>query len=962
MKLSFSEQTSPASRLRWHDIASAGRDTSGECPQLDSPARSYPRDDWLVHNTAVLILGAVADRIKHTDPDRARGLVRNLEENLGIHDPWHHRQLREALTGDELKRHYHVKATLLQALGNAEFDSSFDHLVSYVNNTDSPPLLRTSALSAIRKYKHAEAAGLLLDSALFDDEEHVRYHAALQYQRHPKALNLRKMKQDLANGLVNVSHYLDDVMSLANAMSQNPHLRKRRGVMEDVLDVLTGGIQFELKLPGVEWHRKIGSDDIGAEFGLIMKNNFDLDIRLSEGHAKLDIYDHAYARGWLGFFNMHIDFMDTGICFVGGIHYKVNILQDFNFKKMLELIKTWFRDVPAVIKDVKATIETFKNLFSHLANTTPEELFSAILDAIQTFPDRITAISRWARDTLERIGAYDNLPSFIEEARQVLLRVATLFNDVKKSVTELVNAIADSIHVVLPWGAEQIWQGLQTIFQEIRNLIRSPQIAAGNIAKAVYRYGYNGQVYEWSVPTTDKQPYWFHLGTQIEEILDDIQRVWRLLEVEAPAWVDGFVQHSTDVLEQAFSNETLSVLRGKVIDEFKAALDDLPNQIGPTADIIQPFLDAYTSTVGTVRRVKSCYNSLKEGFVLARSIIHKIFGPKASFRFPRRILDSETCGRGVYPSFGVGGKTYDSEGIDLEIREGRKVVAPFAGEITSISGGKIVIAMEDIKDMEAIIDSVDFETSIKEGQGGKTIASGNLTDILKDEDETPEEPEVDLDDSARVLDILQLLDEPDMRAIRDKLRSSTEQVQQYLNADPFKLPGTLTDDQLRWELHRRGKPAHGSRQQLLQMYTATTDNAEEDEYYNDKSWALFGDVLLVRSFRVLRTGLTFTLSLAVKLCAGSIETCLPPLHILRDVSFGIAHCDGTRNALSPIGQVLVTDLTLAQFEIELHYMSRSEMRRVLPAANLTDMNQLLRDLTRVLRVSYKEVVRMGTLW
>ncbi|CAH1250247.1 Hypp8829 [Branchiostoma lanceolatum] len=27
-----------ASRLRWHDIASAGRDTSGECPQLDSPA------------------------------------------------------------------------------------------------------------------------------------------------------------------------------------------------------------------------------------------------------------------------------------------------------------------------------------------------------------------------------------------------------------------------------------------------------------------------------------------------------------------------------------------------------------------------------------------------------------------------------------------------------------------------------------------------------------------------------------------------------------------------------------------------------------------------------------------------------------------------------------------------------------------------------------------------------------
>ncbi|XP_035700070.1 uncharacterized protein LOC118432553 [Branchiostoma floridae] len=157
-------------------------------------------DAWIVYNTAMLTLGAVADRLKKTDPERAQGLVRNLEDNLGIHDPWHHRQIRTALSTDELDQHYHEKATLLHSLGNAEFDSSFDHLLSYVNNTDSPPLLRRSALSAIRKYDHHEAASLLLDSALFDEEEHVRYHASLQYQRHPKALNLLKIKQNMANG------------------------------------------------------------------------------------------------------------------------------------------------------------------------------------------------------------------------------------------------------------------------------------------------------------------------------------------------------------------------------------------------------------------------------------------------------------------------------------------------------------------------------------------------------------------------------------------------------------------------------------------------------------------------------------------------------------------------------------------------------------------------------------------
>ncbi|XP_078695732.1 uncharacterized protein LOC144924477 [Branchiostoma floridae x Branchiostoma belcheri] len=1120
-----------------------------------------PRDEWLVHNTAVLILGAVADRLKHTDPKRAQELVKLLEENLGIHDPWHHRQLRETLTVDELKRHNHEKATLLQALGNAEFDSSFHHLVSYLNNTDSPTLLRTSALSAIRKYKHDEAAGLLLDSALFDEEEHVRYHAALQYQRHPKALNLRKMKQDQANGSVNVSHYLDDVISLSTAMSQNPHLRKRRGFVGEVVHALTEGIQFEMKLPGVDWKRKIGTDSIGAEFGLIMKNKFDLDIRLSEGHAKLDIYDHAYARGLLGVLDMTFDFMDTGICFSGGIYYKVNILQDYNFKQLLELIKSWFREVPAVIKDVKDTINTFKNLFAHLANTTPEEVFKAILDAIQTFPDRITAISRWTRDTMEKIGAYDNLPTFIVEARQVILRIATLFNDVKKDVTELVNTIADSIHVVLPWGAEQIWQGLQTISREISNLIRSPQTAAGNIAKAVYRIYYavrglismKDQIDEVCFFKEGKQPYWFNLRTQIEEILDDIEHVWRLFEVEAPTWVDGIVAHSTDVLRQAFSHQTRRSLRREVIDEFKAALNDLPNQIGPTAHIIQPFLDAYTSTVGTVKKVKSYYDSLKQGYTLARSIIHKIFGPKASFRFPRRILDSETCGIGTYPSFGVVTATYTSKGIDLKIRKGRKVVAPFAGEITSISEEKITIASEDIKDMEIIIEGVEVEATLEEGQhihkGGKvgkaaatgcrensihfaikavgaeeyvdptrylrkpmmtneenkpgwrsecdvywltlldkSIATGNLTDILKDEDETPEEPEVEVDDSARssttisslssttykrrslkreiavaltnnpdfaqsigvdnmtditktfsvklqdlklskVLDILQLLDGAETAALRDKLHSTAEQLQQYMDAETFKLPGTLTDDQLRWELQKRGKATNGSREQLVRMYTTTTDNgcpnifhhlnklpnifcniqddcmgfrcylslpksphtvvttkasvrfdpctmkltleigdhkeekslalpdfAEEDEYNNDQSWTLFENMLLVRSFRVQRNGSTFKLRLAVKLCAGSIDRCLPPLNLLKDVIIGISPCDGARDATPPTRQTPVMDLTLSQLETELHHISRAEMRRILPEANLTDMNQLLQDLTRVLRASYKEVL------
>ncbi|XP_066278977.1 uncharacterized protein [Branchiostoma lanceolatum] len=281
-----------------------------------------PKDESIVHNTAVLILGVVADRLKGTDKEKAKSLVGKVEDILGIHDPWHHRHLRSTMTADELDKHYHDKATLLESLGNAEFDSSFEHLLSYVNNTDSPPLLRRSALSAIRKYDHREAASLLLDSALFDEEEHVRYHAAVQYQMHPKALNLQKIKQNMANGSINIDHYLDDLKEKIHVMSADSNRRQRRRVGS-----ILQGIRFYLKLPGIDWQRRIGTDKIGAEFGLVVKNIFDFNIGQTKGHVQIDVDDRIYARGLLGVIGAKFDFVDAGICFKGGIRYDINILQ-----------------------------------------------------------------------------------------------------------------------------------------------------------------------------------------------------------------------------------------------------------------------------------------------------------------------------------------------------------------------------------------------------------------------------------------------------------------------------------------------------------------------------------------------------------------------------------------------------------------------------------------------------------
>ena len=57
---------------------------------------------------------------------------------------------------EEQADHVSVKSLHISALGNAAQPSSYGHLESYLNTTDSHLQLRFSAVGAIRNYKHPE--------------------------------------------------------------------------------------------------------------------------------------------------------------------------------------------------------------------------------------------------------------------------------------------------------------------------------------------------------------------------------------------------------------------------------------------------------------------------------------------------------------------------------------------------------------------------------------------------------------------------------------------------------------------------------------------------------------------------------------------------------------------------------------------------------------------------------------
>ena len=58
----------------------------------------------------------------------------------------------------------------------------------------------------------------------------------------------------------------------------------------------------------------------------------------------------------------------------------------------------------------------------------------------------------------------------------------------------------------------------------------------------------------------------------------------------------------------------------------------------------------------------------------ARTLLEEIFGSKVHADFPRKLLQSASCGDGVWPSDGKG--HYSHMGIMLEVTFGQKVTTP----------------------------------------------------------------------------------------------------------------------------------------------------------------------------------------------------------------------------------------------------------------------------------------------
>ena len=68
-------------------------------------------------------------------------------------DPWKYNDILATMSPEHQDHHNMNTAAMVEALGNAALDQSFEHIISFTNSSATPNILRRSSLHSLRNYR-----------------------------------------------------------------------------------------------------------------------------------------------------------------------------------------------------------------------------------------------------------------------------------------------------------------------------------------------------------------------------------------------------------------------------------------------------------------------------------------------------------------------------------------------------------------------------------------------------------------------------------------------------------------------------------------------------------------------------------------------------------------------------------------------------------------------------------------
>nr|XP_022345803.1 uncharacterized protein LOC111138229 [Crassostrea virginica] len=607
---------------------------------------------------ACLTFGAIIKNLRtNGNTTSALRLVNKLEEILGHHNESEFQKLykprnRRSAENPHTRENNHLrkKRMLIHALGNAGHPNSLQHIISYTETNQGTPSLRRAAAYALRHFSCNKSADALLKAAVNDPENIVKQAAFEVYSSHPAGKTFTKEQENT----ILSAHYSYPVVA-----------RVKRGTIADILKALS----FELILPKVDWKKVIGTQKIGASFGIFMENYIKLKLAPFNGMFDLKVHDEAWAVGNLGLINRFIDIFRVKVCYQLNFHYDLNILKDFGIDSIQNLASAFDRIFHKIVDPIKEAIDLISDLIDMGRNHILEKMIVDLVALFKELPSLIKEMAENLYHSMLKLNSFDGYP-LVDRVKKLINRIRVFIDDVKADIFGFYHSVADAITVSLPFVGKEIKEGFELIgdswkfwenpiasFHGMENALLKFKLAVVTFVEAKQRVMDSLNVFKGGLP------YWFHPVEEVKGMVNDVMDIMGMIKDEIVHYggnsdVQSCSIDITDGLTMCENKNTIH----KLVDE--AVVPVVNRTLFRVKEIATPFWDKATELIDLFKRIKSSYDFIREAINKGKYFVQKIFGAKFHRKFPKKPgpCESSSCACGEYKNKGDG-----RYGLDLEI-------------------------------------------------------------------------------------------------------------------------------------------------------------------------------------------------------------------------------------------------------------------------------------------------------
>ncbi|XP_060074374.1 uncharacterized protein LOC132554093 [Ylistrum balloti] len=612
--------------------------------------------------------------------------------------PFLHKRKKRSVTEVDSPRLNHIvtKLVFINSLGNTGMERSLDHILSYLQPNQGASAWRRAAVLSLRHYKCNKSANALLHTALYDEHDLVKEISLKAFSQHPRGRILQPEHHE---------------MVLTRNYSYPALMRLKRGIID--ID-LTGGFRIAITIPGINWEKTIGSSDIGAGFGLNIRNRMELELKPLQGHFLIDTYNKAFVEAYCGLLNKHVDIFKALVCFQGHIGYDLNVLKDFGINNVKDLVNIFDTIMKNTVDPIKKAVNNFKHMVQTFRDGGIQKMFNSLVLAVKNLPQVIKSAADKFVALMRKVADFGGLP-WLDDMKRLVVRVKTFIEDVRDDIMGFYNTVVDAVTVTLPYIGKQFMDSIATIVSATKSLLSNPSQAINGMTQAIMNIkmaismflDVKNQVLDACFFLKGKTPYWMTIGDEVNNIITEVKE---LIDRLSSPGSDGILGSTSDLLTMAVSDgiqhmeEQAHVIKAELIEDFKDAMGPLMTLF----EVAKPVIDTFRSIMDVVQGIKSTYEFLRDMIIKAKSMIQKIFGPKFNIKFPtRRREENAQCGQGVWPTTTAG--LYKTTGVDVHLNRGSKVRCPVNGMVYKKSSTRLLIEPSDADfvQFEIVLDNVE---------------------------------------------------------------------------------------------------------------------------------------------------------------------------------------------------------------------------------------------------------------